>query len=103
MANWIEVFQSDNTLVAQIKAQILEQQGIKTMLRNEHLAALVGMGGLGLPCRIFVHAQQVEKAALILKKSDGPKLVSSTDEPLYCPKCNAPWEIGFQICWKCEQ
>ena len=101
--DWIEVFRSDSTLVAQLKARLLEQHGLTPNLRDENLAALVGMGGLGLPCRVFVPSTQADKASQILKRADGPTLISSTDEPEYCPHCGAPWEIGFDICWKCEQ
>ena len=103
MKEWTEVFHSDSTLVAQIKARLLEQYGLTPRLRNENLAALVGMGGLGLPCRVFVPTVQADKASQILRKSDGPTLISSTDEPEFCPHCNAPWEVGFDICWQCEQ
>ena len=103
MHDWIEIFSSDDTLLAQLKAQHLEQHGIKTLLRNENLAALVGMGGLGLPCRIFVHPHDLQKAKHLLDKIDGPFLVSSDDEPEFCSHCNAPWEVGYQICWQCEQ
>lgn len=103
MNNWIEVFHCDNTLLAQLKARLLEQHGITPTLRNENLAALVGMGGLGLPCRVLVQAKDVIRASEILQQSEGPILVSSSDEPQFCPYCNAPWEVGFQICWKCEQ
>ena len=103
MHEWSEVFQSENTLVVQFKARILQFNGIKTLLRNENLAALVGMGGLGLPCQLFVPTIDLEKAGELLKKSDGPRLISSSDAPKECPHCQAPWEIGFDICWQCEQ
>lgn len=103
LKEWTEIFHSDNTLVAQLKARLLEQHGITPTLRNENLAALVGMGGLGLPCRVFVPSAQADKATQILQRADGPTLVSSIDEPETCPHCNAPWEVGFDICWKCER
>ena len=103
LQDWIEVFHSDNTLVAQLKARLLEQHGLTPILRNENLAALVGMGGIGLPCRVFVPSIQAEKASKILLRSQGPTLVASIEAPEYCPHCNAPWEVGFALCWKCEQ
>ena len=103
MNDWVEIFHSDNTLVAQLKACLLEQHGIEPLVRNENLAALVGMGGLGLPCRVFVRSLNATRASEILHQSDGPQLVASSDAPQVCPHCDAPWEIGFQICWKCEK
>ena len=103
MTTWIEVFHSDNTLIAQFKARLLEQHGLTPTLRNENLAALVGMGGLGLPCRVLVPSNQADQATKILKRSDGPTLIASVEEPEFCPHCQAPWEIGFDICWKCER
>ena len=102
MNHWIEVFRSDSTLEAQLKKRLLEQYDLQPVLSGDNLASLVGMGGLGLPCRVLVKPEDVERAQEILSKIDGPKLVFSADEPEICPSCGADWEPGFQMCWRCE-
>ena len=102
MNHWTEVDRSDNTLNAQLKKRLLEQYGLHPVLSGENLASMVGTGGLGLPCRVLVKPEEVDRAHEILSRVDGPKLVFSADEPVKCPSCGADWEPGFQICWRCE-
>ena len=102
MNHWIEVFRSDNTQEAQLKARLLEQYGLHPTLDGENLASLVGMGGHGLPCRVLVRAEEVAQAQQLLIKLEEDKPQALTDEPTHCPNCNADWEPGFIICWRCE-
>jgi hypothetical protein len=102
MDNWIEVFWSDDTIEAQILAKNLEQHGLSPHLLNPNLAALVGMGGVGLPCRVIVKPEEAERAKEVIRKRNGSKVISSEEEPINCPECNKEWEPGFRVCWHCE-
>ena len=102
MIDWVEIFRSDSTLESQIISKAVEQYGISTFILNENLAALVGMGGLGLPCRVLVRAQDFVKAKEIINRLEGPRLIFSADIPKHCPACGVETEPGFDTCWKCE-
>ena len=102
MNHWTEVYRSDSTMNAQLKKRMLELHGLHPFLAGENLASIVGMGGLGLPCRILVKPEEVDRAKKILSRIDGPKLAFSADEPEKCPSCHVDWEPGFRVCWNCE-
>ena len=102
MNHWVEVFCSDNTQEAQLKARLLEQYGLHPTLTGENLASLVGMGGHGLPCRVLVKSEEVERAQQILITLEEEQAVVSTEGLTHCPSCGADWEPGFVICWRCE-
>ena len=103
MHNWTEIYRSENSLNAHLKKRLLEQHGLQPILLDEHLASIVGMGGVGLPCRVLVKPEEAEEAKRILVRMDGPTLVYSVDEPETCPSCGIDWEPGFQVCWSCEK
>ena len=102
MSNLMEVFRSDNTLEAQMIAQLLEQCGLSPTLRGENLASMIGMGGNAVPCRVLVSEEQAVRAFEILQtleeKSDGAII-----SPDNCPICHAIWEPGFTVCWSCQR
>ena len=101
MNNLVEVFRSDNTIEAQMKAQLLQQCGLSSTLLGENLASMIGMGGNAVPCRVLVPEEQAMRAFEILQT-----LETAPEEPLVepdnCPKCNATWEPGFSVCWNCQ-
>ena len=100
MEGWLEVFRSEDTLISQIKASLLKEYGIQTMLTNEHYKS-IGTGGITLPCCVFVQSFQYEQALQVLIEHDN-STEDSIEEPTHCPKCSKAWEKGFWVCWNCE-
>ena len=101
MSTLIEVFRSDNTLESQMKAQLLEQCGLSATLLGENLAAIIGMGGHAVPCRVLVPGEQVTQALAVLQTTEMQRRNILT-EPDNCPVCNAIWEPNFTVCWNCQ-
>jgi hypothetical protein len=102
MSELIEVFRSENTLEAQMKAHLLEQCGIHPTLIGENLASMIGMGGHAAPCRLLVPEDQAQQALEVLRDFEAKKNVAATVEPSNCPSCDAVWEPGFSLCWNCQ-
>ena len=102
MSNLIEVFRSESTLEAQMKAQVLEQCGLNPALFDENLASVIGMGTHAVPCRVLVPETQSAKAMEILQSLE-VETENIIADPTNCPACNAEWEKGFTVCWSCQR
>ena len=102
MSNTIEVYRSESTIDAQMKAHLLEQFGLHPTLLGENLASGIGMGGHAVPCRVFVPRVELERALTILADTSQNQQHNSPEEPTNCPACNAEWEPGFTVCWNCQ-
>ena len=102
MDKWVEIFRSNNLLEAQMISQLMEQHGLKSFLIDDNMTNLVGMGGIGLFCRIMIEGKEYDRAKRLLMKIKGPKLIFSSEIPKKCPNCGVDTEPGFDICWNCE-
>jgi hypothetical protein len=60
---WIEVFMTVHEYKASIAKELLENEGIKAVVMNQHDSAYQAFGEI----HIYVPESDVEKAALILK------------------------------------
>ena len=97
----IEVYSSDQTIYAQMIAQLLELHELHPAVQSAHLASMIGMSPLAIPCRVLVPDSEVEAAtALITSYQEHPEV--DVEEPTHCPQCQEVWEPGFEICWSCQ-
>lgn len=94
---------------AQLVRSALIHDGIPAVLRNERL-----VGGIGLlPVNDAMVEVWVDKAAqgraeslvraVLYGDAEEPVVgrERAIDTPTHCTRCGAPWEPGFQSCWKC--
>lgn len=103
VAKLVEVFRSTLTADAQIKASLLNDQGIRATVVEPNLAASVGAGSLILPARVMVPEDQIELARVALEAiAEIAEAAPPTEGPTRCPSCGAAWEPGFSVCWQCQ-
>ena len=97
----IEVYSSDQTIHAQMIAQLLEMHELHPAIQSAHLASMIGLSPLAIPCRVLVPHSEVEVArALITSYHEHTE--TEVEEPTHCPQCQEEWEPGFEICWSCQ-
>ncbi len=100
MADLVEVFRSANGPEAQLLAAALNHHGVRATVVQGGLAAVVGAGSFAVPARVLVPADQEADARVAIEMlSAEPAAGTSPDE---CGACGAPWEPGFQECWRCQ-
>lgn len=102
---------------AQLVREALYSEGIEATLKNDQLVGSIGLLPVGeVMVEVWVDKADAEKAeavvnAVLYSKGDTPvvghrpqdlEYSSSTKAtPEHCPNCGAPWEQGFDKCWKC--
>ena len=94
------MYRSGQTGLAQIVRSVLQEHGLHPILQGENLASMVGIGGHVAPCRVLVPRSEADDARVVIEMMEaGP-----TDQavPESCPTCEAPWEVGFEECWRCQ-
>ena len=98
MADLVEVLSTPSPIEARLTASALESLGLHPTLRDENLARTLGAGRLEFPIRILVPLAEKESAQHVIAaiQSDAER-----QDPEICPDCGAPWEAGFDVCWKC--
>jgi len=85
-----------NTLVNHAK-NILENEGIKVILKNEH--ASTGMHPQFMYLELWVENDSDEENALNLLSI----LDSNESSPEWvCPECDEKNDVSFEICWSCK-
>lgn len=122
MSRWVRVFASVVGYEAQIVRAALEAVGIETHLQGADRVA--GAFGVDAKIEVYVPEHATEDANEVLgtafrrDRVGGLSLVpepggalslaaeGSPQQPVgpeHCPACAAPWEPGFEICWRCGQ
>ena len=119
-----KVFSSSVPVEAHLVRAALEAAGIAAHVQGEDLVP--GAFGMDARTEVFVSEEAVGAAHEILGTalrrdrtgalslvdpddrigrlaiSEGSGEVSLAD-PAQCPRCHAPWEPGFEVCWSCGQ
>ncbi len=104
MAELVEVFRSTRVQDAQLVRAALEAHGVVAHVLGEHLAGMVPLGRRFLPVRVMVaEAHEAEARTVIEVMNAMADEPPDADEPTQCPKCNAAWEPGFDVCWSCQE
>lgn len=101
---------------AQLVREALFSEGIEATLKNDRLVSSIGLLPVGeVMVEVWVDKKDATRAeeivhAVLYSEKDEPvvgrdrdKLAPNTEQisPSNCPKCGAPWEAGFDKCWKC--
>lgn len=97
-----EVFRdADHSKVAFCQS-ILEAEGIKTFMRNEHVSATEALIPVFYPALCVVNESDYEQAAAILRArfEADQKRVELPD--VKCPECGEDNPATFDLCWSCE-
>jgi hypothetical protein len=93
------VFSSYSLIAAHHARNVLEAEGIRSVVRNEILSSAMGE----LPpaeCQVEVwvlREEDAERAELALKNSSSSK----GGPPWNCASCGEPIEGQFTQCWRC--
>lgn len=104
MADLVEVYSTPHTAEARLVAAALTTAGLAPTVLSDGLANTLGAGQLAIPCRVMVPDTEAEEARLALQlMEEAANAPASADTPEHCPDCGAPWEAGFEVCWKCDE
>ncbi len=89
--------------IAYFKA-LLEVEGIRTFIRNEHISGTEGMIPIFHPTLCIVHPEDEPKARSIIEKA---KLASDLEDgsgpEITCPACGEKNPSNFTSCWSCSK
>jgi hypothetical protein len=98
--------EADSAIVGHMKS-ILENEGIATVIRNEHLY-MAGLSEVPIPdffpALNVIHDEDYQRALLVLKKyvENSRANVGKVDEEVACPSCGEINPGNFEACWSCE-
>lgn len=100
-----ELFRERELIKVSFYQQLLEAEGIATMIRNEHLT----MSGLTeipipefFPALCVLNDDDYEAAMEIIRTHlAADKEAADTESP--CPSCGESNPDNFDICWSCEK
>lgn len=90
---------ANRTLVLNVQ-NLLEQAGVKTLLRNEY--AVGGMGELS-PFDAWLEVWAVHDVDLPRARELAATAVSHKDAPSWrCNRCGEANDASFDFCWNCQ-
>ncbi|MCG7975920.1 MAG: DUF2007 domain-containing protein [Candidatus Thiodiazotropha taylori] len=97
----IELFQAQDRIEAQMLKDYLQDQGIETVILNDHLSGALGE----LPANIFptlwlLEDQDLSKARKL--KQQFLNLYAPKAAAWRCPACGEQIDGGYEICWNCS-
>jgi hypothetical protein len=92
----LETYTSE--LEAEMARARLQALGVEVMVRTDNCGGMRPHLDLQQGVRLFVAAENVEKARAILSTIADPGTVPS---PWTCPTCQESIEAGFDACWQC--
>ncbi|MFK7849536.1 MAG: DUF2007 domain-containing protein [Akkermansiaceae bacterium] len=79
---------------------VLEDAGIQTFIRNEHLSGVEGMIPIFQPALCVVNDADEDRARQLIK--DAKLSEDSGDGPeVPCPECSEKNPSNFATCWNC--
>lgn len=94
------VYTNDNRFIVANAKNILEEQGIDVMLKNEFASSAIGeVSAFDAWVELWVHNDDdYDRAVSILEAS-----LSQEGEPGWtCVKCRERNDASFEICWQCQ-
>lgn len=131
MARLVQLFSSPHLPQAHLAHQLLERAGIPSTLQGINRSGLGGMIPMSdSEVSVWVRAEDlaearkllgvtgpaVEDGRLSLAAQEGSGELSLVEggglsapggpafvHPEACPRCQAPWERGFEVCWNCSE
>lgn len=97
-----EIFRdSDHSKVALCQS-ILEAEGIKTFLRNEHLSSTEALIPVFYPALCVVNEAEYEQAVEVLRLRFQADQERVELPDVNCPNCQEENPATFDVCWSCQ-
>jgi len=94
------LYTNENRLIVSNVQNIVENAGIKVMLKNEYAAG--GVGELAVYdtwLEIWVSSDEdFDRASSLLEGA----ISAPNSEPWVCSTCKEPNDPSFEVCWKCQ-
>ena len=98
-----EIFRDvDHSKVAFCQS-ILEAEGIRTFMRNEHVSSTEALIPVFYPALCVVDESDYEEATGILNARFNADQKRAEMPDVSCPKCGEENPATFDICWSCEE
>ena len=101
-----QIYTSRNATEAHFLRALLDAQGISATVMGETLPELIGAGPSAALPSVWVHPDDMERAAAVLAGFDS----APADEPpppaessWKCPNCQETIEGQFTACWHCQR
>jgi hypothetical protein len=101
----LEVYSAVDVPEAHLVHAVLQDAGIEARIVGEHLQNAVGdLPAVSIAPRIWVHAENFERAREIIKAWQQEKLESSAPDAAKweCSGCGETNEPAFELCWNCQ-
>jgi len=90
------IFRHENNVLVNHAKNILENENIKVVLKNEH--ASTGMHPQFMYLELWVqNDEDIEKAQALINTMES----NVNGEEWSCEKCNETNDGSFEICWNC--
>ena len=95
------VYTHENKLILHSAKNVLELNGIKCFLKNEHSVSAAGnLGITNTDAELWISdIGDYENAVSLLEKEIAN---SSSKAPWICDKCNEENDGRFELCWNCR-
>jgi len=95
-----KVFTAQNVVMPGFLKQILEDRGIRCVIRNEHLGSAAGEVPVN-ECWPELWVADDREAQLARSLIDSALRDSEERDPWRCPRCGEQIEGQFAQCWNC--
>jgi len=98
----IEIFRDANLIKVSFYKQALEEEGIKSIIKNESIAMTEIPIPIFYPALCIVNEEDHQKALRILEERIKLEQTESRSPDRDCPQCSEPNPANFQTCWSCS-
>ena len=98
--------EADSAIVGHMKS-ILDNEGIATVIRNEHLY-MAALSEVPIPeffpALNVIHDEDYPRALQVLKEylEKSRANAGKVNEEVICPSCGEANPGNFEVCWSCE-
>jgi len=91
------VYRNENNVLVNHAKNILENEGIQVLLKNEHTST--GMHPQFMYLELWIENDSDEEKALSLLSSIDS---NEKSEEWVCPNCDEKNDTSFEVCWNCK-
>lgn len=97
------IYTHDNSIVVGNANALLQQEGIRTQLRNEFASGAVGeLSAIDSWPEIWVSDLDEERARIIVERLFSQSMNGRELREWQCLHCSEKNEPTFEICWHCQ-